>query len=457
MNKKNVFICVIEDDSFQRALLVDFLKKKDYEVWDVEKGEDFFKLLPGKVPDVVLLDWRLPGMQGNEVLKRVKKEYPYIEVIVITAFGSIEQAVEAMKEGAFYYVTKPVDLNELDMLIEKALEHQNLRKENEILREVIKERLPETPVVFESSAMKNVISIAKRVASTDATILITGESGTGKELIAEVIHSLSPRAGKPLVKVNIAAIPETLIESELFGHEKGAFTGADKRRIGKFESADKGTLFLDEIGELPISTQVKLLRFLQERTIERLGSNMPITLDVRIIAATNRNLETLVKEGKFREDLFYRLNVINLHIPPLRERREDIFPLAKHFLKHFSRKHGKNIKDFTKEAWDFLLSYDFPGNVRELQNLIERACVLANTEFITLKDLTLSPFSEEKTDSYLDEKLKNFEKQLILDALEKAGWVQKKAAEMLGLSERALRYRMEKVGIKKKKSCNLKL
>lgn len=356
-----------------------------------------------------------------------------------------------MKIGAFHYITKPIDLNELEIIIEKAVEHQNLKKENELLKEFVREKLPETPVIFESGAMRKVLSLAQKVAPTDATVLITGESGTGKELIAEVIHRLSPRADKPLVKVNIAAIPETLIESELFGHEKGAFTGADKRRIGRFESADKGTLFLDEIGELPLNTQVKLLRFLQDRVIERLGSNIPISLDVRIIAATNRNLESLVKEGKFREDLFYRLNVINIHIPPLRERREDIYPLAKYFLKHFSRKHGKEIKDFTKEALDFLMSYNFPGNVRELQNLIERACVLSEGEYITLKDLTLTLEREERTESYLDEKLENFERQLIIDALEKTGWVQKKAAEILGLSERALRYRMEKLGIKRQK------
>ncbi len=448
--KKNIVISVIEDDDFQRTILIDSLKKK-YEVYGAGSGEEFFDSLNNRVPDIVLLDWRLPGIQGNEVLERIKKEYPYIEVIVITAFGDIEQAVKAMKIGAFHYVTKPIDLNELDIIIEKAVEHQNLKKENELLKGFVREKLPETPVIFESEAMKKILSLAQRVAPTDATVLITGESGTGKELIAEVIHRFSPRADKPLVKVNIAAIPETLIESELFGHEKGAFTGADKRRIGRFESADKGTLFLDEIGELPLNTQVKLLRFLQDRVIERLGSNIPISLDVRIIAATNRNLESLVKEGRFREDLFYRLNVINIHIPPLRERREDIYPLAKYFLKHFSRKHGKNIKDFTKEALDFLMSYNFPGNVRELQNLIERACVLSEGKYITLKDLTLAPEKEERTESYLDEKLENFERQLIIDALEKTGWVQKKAAEILGLSERSLRYRMEKLGIRRRK------
>lgn len=443
-------ILIVEDDPVQRSLLKESLEGRGFQVITAASGEEALEVIGREHPDLILLDQRLPGISGFEVLQWVRQNAPLIPVLMITAFGEIPLAVEAIKQGAFHYLTKPIDVQELESLIRRALEHYALIRENQVLKETLASVTPETPVIYASPAMQEVMSLVARVAPTDATVLITGETGTGKELVARVIHHLSPRSANPWVAVNVAALPETLIESELFGHEKGAFTGADRARMGKFEAAHRGTLFLDEIGELPASAQVKLLRFLQERVIERLGSNRPIPLDVRVIAATNRDLESLVREGKFREDLYYRLNVIRIHLPPLRERREDILPLAQHFLETFAKKHGKRVRAFTKEATEALLRYDYPGNVRELQNLIERAVVLSRSEYITVQDLfpVQGWTPEDASHGSLDERLEAFERQLILDALKKAGGVQTKAAELLGLSERALRYRMQKLGLK---------
>lgn len=443
-------VLIVEDDPVQQALLKESLESRGFHVLVASSGEEALETMEQETPDLVLLDQRLPGISGFEVLQWIREHHPWVPVLMITAFGEIPLAVEAMKQGAFHYLTKPVDLRELESLMRRALEHSALLRENQILRETLASTVPETPVIYVSSAMQEVMSFVARVAPTDATVLITGETGTGKELIARVIHQLSPRASRPWVAVNIAALPETLIESELFGHEKGAFTGADRPRVGKFEAAHRGTLFLDEVGELPASTQVKLLRFLQEHVIERLGSNRPIPVDVRVIAATNRDLEALVQEGKFRQDLYYRLNVIHIHLPPLRERREDILPLARYFLERYAKKHGKPVREFSQEALEALLRYDFPGNVRELQNLIERAVVLSRTEYVTVQDLFpgTRPGLDPASTGTLDERLQAFERQLILDALKKAGGVQTKAAELLGLSERALRYRMQRLGLK---------
>ncbi len=443
-------VLIVEDDPVQQALLKESLESRGFHVLVASSGEEALETMEQETPDLVLLDQRLPGISGFEVLQWIREHHPWVPVLMITAFGEIPLAVEAMKQGAFHYLTKPVDLRELESLMRRALEHSALLRENQILRETLASTVPETPVIYVSSAMQEVMSFVARVAPTDATVLITGETGTGKELIARVIHQLSPRASQPWVAVNIAALPETLIESELFGHEKGAFTGADRPRVGKFEAAHRGTLFLDEVGELPASTQVKLLRFLQEHVIERLGSNRPIPVDVRVIAATNRDLEALVQEGKFRQDLYYRLNVIHIHLPPLRERREDILPLARYFLERYAKKHGKPVREFSQEALEALLRYDFPGNVRELQNLIERAVVLSRTEYVTVQDLFpgTRPGLDPASTGTLDERLQAFERQLILDALKKAGGVQTKAAELLGLSERALRYRMQRLGLK---------
>ncbi len=445
-------ILIIEDDEVQAQLMADFLKRRGYRVWTARTGEEGLRVFQRYRPDAVLLDQRLPGLQGIGVLQELRRRWPHVPVIMITAFGEVAQAVEAIKAGAFHYLTKPVDLQEVDLLLQRALEHGTLVRENQALQAALRQTLPKTPLVYTSAAMQEVMSLVSRVAATDATVLITGETGTGKELVARVIHHLSPRREAPFVAVNVAALPDTLVEAELFGYEKGAFTGADRRRIGRLEAAHRGTLFLDEVGELPPPVQVKLLRFLQERTIERLGSNESLELDVRVVAATNRDLEALVREGKFREDLFYRLNVVRIHLPPLRERRQDILPLARHFLREYARKHGKPVEDFTREAVDALLAYEFPGNVRELQNLVERAVILARGPWILRQDLGLPQAPSTSIDlsagSTLDEQLANVERRLILEALEQAGGVQAKAARLLGLSERALRYRMERLGLK---------
>ena len=445
-------VLIVEDDRSQREMLREALEEEGFEVEEAASGEDALRRLWEVSPDIVLLDYRLPGLNGGEVLKRIRAENPLIQVVMITAYGSVEQAVEAMRSGAFHYITKPVNFDELFLVLRRAQERIHLIRENQVLKERLEGRAGFKGIVYVSRAMEEVMSLVARVAVSNATVLVTGESGTGKELIAAAIHYASPRAEGPFIRVNLAALPETLLESELFGHERGAFTGADRRRIGRFEAAKGGTLFLDEIGDLPLQTQVKLLRVLQERVIERLGSNEPIPVDVRVIAATHQDIENLVREGRFREDLYYRLNVVRIHIPPLRERKEDIPVLVDAFLRRFSEREGKRIRGLTKEALDALVAYDYPGNVRELENIIERAVVLARGEYITLEDLpfTLRPngvVREREHRLTLNDHLEALEKSLILDALIKHQWVQTRAAEELGISERVLRYKMAKYGL----------
>jgi two-component system NtrC family response regulator len=361
-----------------------------------------------------------------------------------------------MKEGALDYLTKPIDLDELLVIFQKVIEHSNLVRENKELKRQLQERYVFNNIVYESPKMEEVMGLIARVAPSQATILIRGESGTGKELIAHAIHYASPRLGRPLVKVNCSAIPETLLESELFGHEKGAFTGAIQRRIGRFEEAEGGSIFLDEIGDLAPGTQIKLLRILQEKEFQRLGSNLTLKTDVRVIAATHRDLEEAMKKGQFREDLYYRLNVISLYLPPLRERREDIPLLIDYFLKKYSRQNQKSISDISKDARNLLLHHPYPGNVRELENLIERAVVLCREEIITTQDL---PFhlkegkperlwEFEKGVKSLPESLEEIERNLIVKALHQYQGVQTKAAESLGISERVLRYKLKKYQIR---------
>jgi DNA-binding NtrC family response regulator len=388
------------------------------------------------------------------VLKEIKRINPEIDVVIITAYGTIETAVEAMKVGAIDYITKPVDLDELLILVNRVAERRQLIQENKLLREELDKRgVTADKIVYKSPRMAEVINMAGRVAASKASVLIQGESGTGKELLARLIHQLSPRAHKPIIVVNCVALHENLLESELFGHEKGAFTGATSRRIGRFEEADGGTLFLDEIGELSPTVQVKLLRFLQEREFQRLGSNIDIHVDVRVISATNRDLEIQVKEGTFREDLFYRLKVVTMSLPPLRERKEDLRILIDHFIDKFVRENGKNIQGLTAEARDSLLKYDYPGNVRELVNILERAVVIARDQHITTDDLpfkSASPSREsgKKSASLLRESVEELEKKLIAESMEKAQDNQTKAAEILGMSERMLRYKLKKYGLK---------
>jgi len=367
----------------------------------------------------------------------------------------VETAVASMKEGALDYITKPIDLEELLLMLQKVIERSNLIKENKELKAQLQERYEYTNIVYGSSKMEEVMGLVARVAPSQTTILIRGESGTGKELIANAIHYASPRSAKPWVKMSCAAIPETLLESELFGHERGAFTGATQRRIGRFEEADGGSIFLDEIGDLSPSTQVKLLRILQNKEFQRLGSNLILKTDVRVITATHRDLEDAIKKGLFREDLYYRLNVISILLPPLRERREDIPLLIDLFLQKYSNENQKSISDISQEARALLLRYPYPGNIRELENLIERAVVLCRGEMITTQDL---PFhlKEEKSERLLEpkkekslpESLEEIERDSILKALHQNQGVQTKAAENLGISERVLRYKMKKYRIR---------
>jgi len=368
----------------------------------------------------------------------------------MTAYGTIETAVAAIKGGAADYLTKPVNLDELLHRIAQVRERQRLIMENRELREALQERHRVEGIIGESGRMQEVLSLVRRVAGSDATILIQGESGTGKELIARAIHYASPRAGAPLVSVNCAALPETLLESELFGHEKGAFTGAVAARKGRFELADGGSLFLDEIGDLPLHLQVKLLRVLQEREFERVGSSRPVAVNVRLLAATHRDLEALVRAGRFRDDLYYRINVVSISLPPLRERREDIPLLLDHFVEKFSRRNGKRIGGLTREAREALLRYDYPGNVRELENLVERAVILTRDEVIGLEDLPLGVKEREgetSGETSLTVLVEGLERRMIREALARADGVQTQAAEILGISERVLRYKLKKYGL----------
>ena len=454
-NMQTLSILVVEDGLSQREILRDFLRDEGHEVSEAESGEKALKRLREDYFDLLLIDYKMPGMDGMELLKGVKRINPETDVIMMTAYGTVETAVQAMKAGAVDYVTKPIELDELLILVDRISERRTLLKENEILRDELgRKGVTADDIIFRSPVMNEVINLAGRVATSKATVLIQGESGTGKELVARLIHALSPRSEKPMTVVNCAALPETLLESELFGHEKGAFTGAAQRRIGRFEEADEGSLFLDEIGELPQPVQVKLLRFLQEREFQRLGGNRTLHSDVRIISATNRDLKTKIGEGAFREDLFYRLNVVAITIPPLRERKDDLSPLIDHFLLRFSTQNEKEIEGVLPEAKDLLLKYDYPGNVRELENIIERAVVIARGSLISTRDLPfyaerLSFDREEKIhQGTLKESVEALERKMILEAMEKTKNHQTKAADLLGISERMLRYKLKKYGLK---------
>lgn len=432
-------ILIVDDEEPQREALGGYLKKRGFHVLKAGSGEEALELV-GQGIDIAIVDLKLPGMDGLELLNRLKRLDPKIEVLVVTAYGSIETAVVAMKSGAFHYLTKPIDLEELNLLIDRAFEKLELEKEVRLLREELKDLKKVPDIVAESPLMKEVLSLIFRVAPTQATVLLTGESGTGKELLARAIHEASPRKNARFVAISCAAIPETLLESELFGYEKGAFTGAERAKPGKFELADRGTLFLDEVGDLPKTLQPKLLRVIQERELERLGGTRPIKTDVRLIAATNQDLEGKVKDGTFREDLYYRLNVVTIRIPPLRERREDVLPLAYHFLKKFSEEIKKPILGFTREAERLLLSYTWPGNVRELENAVERAVVLTRKNYIEVRDLPIaSPEMEEEP-----LRLEEVEAKHIKRVLRMTGGNLSKASEILGIHRNTLREKMKK-------------
>jgi two-component system NtrC family response regulator len=448
-------ILIVEDEPFQREMLRDHLIREGHRVREAESGDRAVELLKGGSFDLLLLDYRMAGMNGVEVLKEARRLCPDVEAILITAYGAIETAVEAMKAGAADYLTKPIDLEELSLIIERIGRHRTLVRENELLRQELGARgVSSDAIRFKSPGMAELIQLAGRVAASQATVLIQGETGTGKELMARLVHQLSPRAGRPLVVVNCAAIPESLLESELFGHERGAFTGAVQRRTGRFEQADGGTLFLDEIGELTPAVQVKLLRFLQEREFQRVGGERTLKSDVRIVCATHRDLEARVREGLFREDLFYRIHVVTLKIPPLRERREDIPILVDHFIERYARENRRSVRGPSREARDLLMRYDYPGNVRELENIIERAVVIARDEVISSHDLPfqecadLEDSGEASRTGTLHAALEELERRMIQEAMEHARLNQSQAARQLGLSERMLRYKLKKYGFK---------
>jgi DNA-binding NtrC family response regulator len=447
-------ILVVEDEENQRKTLGGFLKKKGFRTDEASSGEAAQKLLKENLYDLVLTDKKMEGIGGLELLKKIKAANPEIEVILLTAYGDVRSAVEAMQQGAFDYLNKPVDLEELELIIGRALERRQLVDENRLLRESLSEQHSFEGIISVSGAMESVLNMAARVARVDSPVLITGESGTGKEMVAKAIHQASDRKDKPFVAVNCAALNENLIESELFGHEKGAFTGAIRQRQGKLESADMGSLFLDEIGEVNPEIQVKLLRFLQEHTFERVGSDQLLQSDVRLIAATNRDLEAAIGDGDFREDFYYRINVVNIHIPPLRSRREDIRPLIDFFLHKNRERLGE--KTFSRQALDSLLCYDFPGNIRELQNVVERSMVLARGEVINTAELPSSLVSKRENNQYsraingtLNEEVENLERQMIAAALESCDNVQVRAAKKIGITEKNLRDKMKKLGIKR--------
>lgn len=442
-------LLLIEDEIIQLKTLQTLLEEEGYKVDAATTGHDALNLFASKTIDIIISDFNLPDMDGLSVLEKIKQVNPEIPVIIVTAYGSIDRAVTAMKAGAYNYLTKPININELLILIKRAFEHRTLISENVRLREALSERFTAKGVIAKSPKMQEVLNIAGRAALSKATVLIRGESGTGKEVIARVIHHASPRKDAPFIAFNVGALAPTLIEDELFGHEKGAFTGADRQRDGRFVQANNGTLFIDEIGDIPIGLQTKFLRVLQESIVERLGSHLSIQTDMRIIAATNKNLEAMIRDSSFREDLYYRLNVVTIQIPPLRERKEDILPLCDLFIKKYSAENNKQIVGFTREAFDLILKYNFPGNIRELENMVERAIVLTRGTHIGLDDLPPTIFlpaldKEPSDEGNLDTQVEKLEKYMILTALRKSGGNQSLAARSLQISERKLRYKMKK-------------
>ncbi|MBC7363714.1 MAG: sigma-54-dependent Fis family transcriptional regulator [Candidatus Aminicenantes bacterium] len=452
------FVLVVEDDEMQRVLISENLRQEGYQVVEASNIQDALQLVSQHPVEIAVVDYKLGTQSGLELVKELRKINPLITPVMVTAFASIETAVEAIKQGAYDYVVKPIDFQRFLLVLERARERFRLKREVHELRNRLEEKFSFKNFIFASRAMEQVVRLMSKAARSEATVLITGETGTGKDLIARLIHYSSERSQGPFLAVNLPSIPETLVESELFGAEKGAYTDARERKIGKFEAADGGTLFLDEIGDLPLSVQVKLLRFLQDREFYRLGSSKPLKADVRIIAATNKNLEKLVSEGKFRADLYYRLNVIRIDVPPLRERKEDIPLLVDHFIREYSRREKKNIRGISAEAMEALIKHDFPGNVRELENAIERAVVFTEGEFITRDDLPV--FLEIRSEKELTEaaadfsrplpdKIRELEVREIKWALEKSGGVKSRAARLLGITERMLSYKMKIYGLKK--------
>lgn len=447
-------ILIVDDDAAQRQMLLAVLSHEQYEVSEADDGTAAVAAVEAQFFDLILLDIRMPKMGGIEALTRIKQLSPGIPIILITAYASVDTAIRALKSGAFDYLMKPLDIDELKILVHRALQHAHLEKENLYLKERLNDRFKLDHIIGQSQVMGQLFETIAQVAPTEATVLITGESGTGKELIANTIHMNSARADHPMIKVNCAALTETLLESELFGHEKGAFTGAVKRNQGRFQLAHRSSIFLDEIGEMALATQAKILRVLQEREFEPVGSGETISIDTRVITATNKDLKREIQADRFREDLYYRLNVINIEIPPLRDRREDILLLADFFLKRYVERNRKLIKGFTPRATDALMRYQWPGNVRELENLIERAVVLSRGDRIGIADLPESIVPREEVVDIQDgvtirpRSLKEAEREMIILTLEDTGGNRTHAAEILGISRRTLQLKLKTYGIK---------
>ena len=448
--KVNQSILIVDDDLAHRTMLKKLLGGWGYEVFEADDGSVAIDNVHKRPFDLILMDIRMVKVSVIEALEKIKIINPSIPIIIMTAYASVETAVDALKKGAYDYLTKPLDFDELKIAINRATEHNRLKKENEYLKERLGEKFDKQNMIGRSPLMVKLLDTAEQVAATEATVLITGESGTGKEMIANAIHYNSLRKNEPFIKINCAALAESLLESELFGHEKGAFTGADKRREGKFRQAEGGSIFLDEVSEMSAAMQVKLLRVLQERELTRVGGAEVIAVNVRVIAASNKDLKKEMEQKRFREDLFYRLNVVALNVPPLKGRKEDIPLLAQHFLQMFAAKNKKNIKGFTPLSMEKLVKYAWPGNVRELMNAVERAVVLSRLEYLDADDLVLlmadSPIADGNDQLSLPENmpLDEVEKRSILDAVNACGGNKSEAARRLGITRKTLRKKLDK-------------
>ncbi|HET98121.1 MAG TPA: sigma-54-dependent Fis family transcriptional regulator [Desulfurivibrio alkaliphilus] len=458
-------VLVIDDEPNYLIILGELLRDEHYEVFTAASGEEALNIIHRSDLDLIITDMRMPGMDGLALLKTVKAQHPDLPMIMITAFGEVDKAVEAMRNGAFNYLAKPFNNDELLVSVRKAIEHYEIIRENTRLRAEISQQTSYANMVGKSRRMREIYSLIDKVAPAPTSVLITGESGTGKELVARAIHNRSPREKGPFISINCAGLPETLLESELFGHEKGAFTGAVALRKGRFELADHGTLLLDEVGEMPLPLQAKLLRVLQERTFERVGGSSTLKVDVRIIAATNKDLKEEVDLGNFREDLYYRLNVVHIHLPPLRERQDDIPILASHFVNKFAKALERPRLQITPETIRLLGTMPWEGNVRELENTIERAAVLCAGDLITPDDVQPDSVSGQESPGWgeeleieqlippnapLPEVLNAIEKKLVANALKKSDNVQTRAAESLGITKSLLQYKMKKFGLHRK-------
>ncbi len=461
-------ILIIDDEDLVRNFIAETLRRENYEVHTAASGKEGLAQFKDTTFDLVFSDMKMPDITGIDVLKRIKEISPGTIVVVITAYGSVENAVEAMRLGAFNYLIKPFSPETIEAVVDKANEHQKLINENQFLREEVSRKGGDNEfcVIAESPAMKSILKDVERVAKSNASVFISGESGTGKEVIAQAIHAQSLRSNRPFIKVNCAAVPETLIESEFFGHEKGAFTGANQRRIGRFELAHGGTLLLDEVTEIPMSVQAKLLRAIQEQVFERVGGSKPVKVDVRLISTSNRNIRQAIEEKVLREDLYYRLNVVPFHLSPLRERKEDIIPLAEFFIKKMCRENHKEMLALTNDAKKKLLSFSWPGNVRELANIIERAVVMTCTDKIGPEQLLLDLSVSESASAWQNGKeslphagaglpltipvgisLAELEKKLIIETLNAENNNRKKTAEILGISPRTLRNKLKEYNL----------